>query len=370
MLREECRAGTKVVFGRPNGEKTVGEVVEVHETTAEVRALETRGDGNRGSEEHRTKKRPAGTVWRVGFDIIKPLDERLLEALRTLPPKDENLLDYLERGSETLWAGGGKEPHFGTHGWKYIGSKEQDAILQAISSNYEHIRSLCHKIVVREGSSWTQEGLDDLNKRLAILFKALGRPVSEAVCRAWENDRRNRKAKSFDEPQRQAVVAITKEFKGATDRMHAWSVLGSLLGGNVGLSVKRLASLMNNKNEHTATLVSNPLAFGDKEETAGLVLSAGADETSVALPGGEVGMIQNEDPANGEDKKFADFFTSECQARGIAPSPLLADRASRDFLMWKAGVTENHWKTLVRSTLDNHARARTSRQLCTNRKLD
>ena len=45
MLREHCEIGMKVVFGRPNGEKTVGEIVEIHETTAKIKALESRGDG-------------------------------------------------------------------------------------------------------------------------------------------------------------------------------------------------------------------------------------------------------------------------------------------------------------------------------------
>jgi len=193
MLREECKTGMKVVFGRPNGEKTVGEIVEVHETRAAVRTLEARGDGNRGSEEHRTKKRPAGTVWKTDLDIIEPLDERLLEALQSLPQKDENLLDYLERGSETLCAYG-KMQHFGMHGWECIGGKEQDAILQAISSNYEHRRSI-HKV---SSSMWRQSCLDDLNKRLVLLFEALGRPVSEAVSRAWKDNQRVRLANSKD----------------------------------------------------------------------------------------------------------------------------------------------------------------------------
>ncbi|NDD54549.1 hypothetical protein EBZ39_11860 [bacterium] len=102
MLREHCEIGMKVVFGRPNGEKTVGEIVEIHETTAKIKALESRGDGNRGSEEHRTKKQPAGSVWNSPFNNMEPLNKPMLEALRSLPQKDENLLDYLERGSETL----------------------------------------------------------------------------------------------------------------------------------------------------------------------------------------------------------------------------------------------------------------------------
>jgi len=102
MRKEDCRTGMKVVFGRPNGEKTVGEIVEISETKVQIKTLESRGDGNRGSDEHRTKIKPAGTVWSATFDIVEPLNKLLLEALHSLPPKDERLMDYLERGSETL----------------------------------------------------------------------------------------------------------------------------------------------------------------------------------------------------------------------------------------------------------------------------
>jgi hypothetical protein len=187
MLRGLCRTGMNVVFGRPNGEKTVGEVVKVHETTAEVRALETRGDGNRGSEEHRTKKQPAGTVWRPTFDIMEHLDGSLLEALRTLPPKDENLLDYLERGSETLVL--------------KFQSEEEIAILRAIFLVYKERRSIS-SLISKYRAKRTQDAemeadsleylRDKQNRRLNHLFQALGRPASLAAICAWEDERRIR----------------------------------------------------------------------------------------------------------------------------------------------------------------------------------
>lgn len=202
MLREHCRVGMKVVCGRPNGEKTVGEVVQIHEKRAEVRTLETRGDGNRGSEEHRTKKRPAGTVWGFTFDLVEPLAPPLLEALRSLPPKHERLLEYLESGSEPL-CGVGSPTHFFVS-WGVMGRDEQHAILRAISSNYAHRRSF-YQIVP---SAWRQRSIDELNQRLGILFEAFGRPVSEAVLCAWEDDLRIERE-------------IRKEFPDTTDYMKA-----------------------------------------------------------------------------------------------------------------------------------------------------
>jgi len=207
MLREHCTIGMKVVFGRPNGEKTVGEVAEIHQTTADIRTLEARGDGNRGSEEHRTKKQPAGTVWKPGFDIMEPLDERLLEALRTLPPKDENLLDYLKKGSETLI---GKSI-------RWLRRNEATSLLEAIFFFYRNRRDISksywkYRRMQDPSAAYEADALlsdwKDYNRRLSLLFQALGRPVSEAVSQAWEDDRR-------------IHSEIDKEFGEATDRIKA-----------------------------------------------------------------------------------------------------------------------------------------------------
>ncbi len=53
MTASEFKVGDKVVFGRPNGEKTAGTVVKINRTRIKVRQDEARG--------HRS----AGTVWSV-----------------------------------------------------------------------------------------------------------------------------------------------------------------------------------------------------------------------------------------------------------------------------------------------------------------
>jgi hypothetical protein len=234
MLREECKTGMKVVFGRPNGEKTVGEIVEVHETKAQIKTLESRGDGNRGSEEHRTKKRPAGTVWSISFGIMEPLNRTLLEALHSLPPKEENLLDYLERGSKTLI---GESTCRRARACMF--EDEELAILRTIILNHRSRRSIAERIKgfqrdlsasadkpgscgkcdfcinLREKREDIQFEVKSLtthlerhNHRLRLLFEILGRPVSEAVYRAWEDDRRINKE-------------IDKEFADIWDRVKA-----------------------------------------------------------------------------------------------------------------------------------------------------
>ena len=54
--------GQKVVFGRANGEKTLGTVVAVNAKSIKVRQDEARGS------------KPVGTVWGVAPSLVRPLD--------------------------------------------------------------------------------------------------------------------------------------------------------------------------------------------------------------------------------------------------------------------------------------------------------
>ena len=56
--------GTKVTFGRPNGEKTLGTIVKVNPTKYKVRQDEERGS---------TRIRAAGVVWGVPFSMVTPV---------------------------------------------------------------------------------------------------------------------------------------------------------------------------------------------------------------------------------------------------------------------------------------------------------
>ena len=53
MQIEECHRGMKVLFGRANGAKTLGEIIKLNPTKAKVKTIEARGSG------------PAGVIWNV-----------------------------------------------------------------------------------------------------------------------------------------------------------------------------------------------------------------------------------------------------------------------------------------------------------------
>ena len=58
MLREQCKVGMTVTFGRTAGEKTVGVVEKCNPSKAKVRTTEARG------------KSPAGTIWHVPYSLL------------------------------------------------------------------------------------------------------------------------------------------------------------------------------------------------------------------------------------------------------------------------------------------------------------
>lgn len=62
MRREDCRVGMVVLFGRENGEQTLGEVIKLNLRSAKVKTLEARGYGRGGKP---------GTKWRVDYGLMQ-----------------------------------------------------------------------------------------------------------------------------------------------------------------------------------------------------------------------------------------------------------------------------------------------------------
>ena len=54
----EARVGQRVLFGRENGEKTLGEIVKVNAKCAKIKQIEERGNHS------------VGTVWRVPYQFL------------------------------------------------------------------------------------------------------------------------------------------------------------------------------------------------------------------------------------------------------------------------------------------------------------
>jgi len=105
MLRDQARVGMRVYFGRPNGQKTLGEILRVNPSKAKVRVLEQRGTHSISAE------------WSVPYSLMTPATDGDGESKPTLGSTDivrtgvESLINRygLTRVLEALKAVTGKE---------------------------------------------------------------------------------------------------------------------------------------------------------------------------------------------------------------------------------------------------------------------
>ena len=66
MERTDAFVGQKIYFGRPNGQKTLGQVIKVNRSKLKVKQLESRGHYRNYS---------VGTVWTVPPSLCTPADD-------------------------------------------------------------------------------------------------------------------------------------------------------------------------------------------------------------------------------------------------------------------------------------------------------
>lgn len=66
MRTSNFKIGDKVLFGRPNGEKTLGVVEKVNAASLKIRTLESRG---------LAREKSAGIIWRVHPNLVEHADD-------------------------------------------------------------------------------------------------------------------------------------------------------------------------------------------------------------------------------------------------------------------------------------------------------
>lgn len=149
MLKEDCKEGMKVTFGRRHGEKSLGVVRKCNRSKAKVELLEERGRG-RGSV--------VGTTWIVPYSMMEPAEE----------------------GEKTVKAPMGYNP--------FEGAADQH-IMEAIVSLYS---DLSPENLSCDGELTTSQVAGKRAKLLRKLegcFKAYGRQVSESEAYEWYRQR-------------------------------------------------------------------------------------------------------------------------------------------------------------------------------------
>lgn len=158
MLVHQAQVGMKVVFGRGNGEKTLGEIVKVNPTKAKVKILEARGNG-RGSE--------VGSVWTVPYSLMTPSGVAFIDELNAMPP----MPSIPDQPVVTT-----------SHG--------DSCIMEAILDCYNRLSPEWLTCDGELPMNEVNRRRNSLNSRLSHLFKALGRPVSESAAYKWEDERK------------------------------------------------------------------------------------------------------------------------------------------------------------------------------------
>lgn len=148
MLRENCRVGLEVFFGRENGQQTKGVVTKMNRLKAKVKLLESRGNG-RGSH--------VGAEWGVPYSMMVACGENGNVAENK--PEPINYSPFQD----------------------FVDQK----ILEAINHVYNCLSPenlFCDGEISRAEA---EKKRTKLNRQLKGLFQAFGRPVDEMTAYEW-----------------------------------------------------------------------------------------------------------------------------------------------------------------------------------------
>lgn len=158
MLREQCQVGMIIEFGKGNGEWTKGEIIKINPKMAKVKTLESRGHGAGGF---------AGAVWSVSYALMRPLNGT---------------------ANTTVTVNVADEPF----PYSPFTMSADNFIMEAILDVYVR---LSPEWLTADGERPVREVhalRGRLENKLSHLFKALGRPVSESVAYAWDEERKKK----------------------------------------------------------------------------------------------------------------------------------------------------------------------------------
>lgn len=170
MKMHECQVGMTVMFGRANGEQTLGEVVKMNPTKAKVKALCNRGNG-RGSE--------VGSVWNVPYSLMTLAGGHLM--------LDEVNTDKREGVAATLIQAIVDPPV------SYNEFSDTNLIMDVIVDTYNRLSPewlTCDGELPR---TQVMARKRELERRLRGLFIAIGRNVGESEAFKWDDEKRKRK---------------------------------------------------------------------------------------------------------------------------------------------------------------------------------
>jgi len=176
MIREECRIGMIVEFGRENGERTKGVVVKMNPKKAKIRILESRGAG-RGSQ--------AGSQWGVPYSMMFAVQDAVTETAVAMQSFAQP-----------------NNPAF-----KAFAQAKSIADQPVPYNPFAHVDNLILEAIYITHMDLSPENLScdgelpmyqvnarrsKLNARLTYLYKAYGREVSESAVCDWMDEKKKK----------------------------------------------------------------------------------------------------------------------------------------------------------------------------------
>ena len=164
MLKEECRIGMHVYFGRSQGQKTLAEIIKLNDKSAKVRILEQRGHGRGGV---------AGKLWNVHYSLMFPAPV----AGAAVKVQNKALGKPTLPGDKKLV-------------YSQFQPQEDIHILQAIACVYANLSPENLSCDGEIPAAAVEIKRRELNAKLDALQTALGRKVDEYEVREWERQRR------------------------------------------------------------------------------------------------------------------------------------------------------------------------------------
>lgn len=165
MKIHECQVGMKVMFGRSNGEQTLGEVIKVNPAKAKVKILQSRGNGRGGF---------VGAVWSVPYSMMTHAGATIL--LDEMTPAHEDLPALMHAIVDPPVP--------------YNQFSETNLIMEAIVDTYNRLSPewlTCDGELPRTQIIARKR---ELERRLRGLFMAMGRDVSESAAYDWADAKR------------------------------------------------------------------------------------------------------------------------------------------------------------------------------------
>jgi hypothetical protein len=176
MIREECRVGLVVEFGRENGERTKGVIVKMNPKKAKIRIIESRGAG-RGSH--------SGSVWGVPYSMMIAVQDATTDTAITMQSFAQPDNPAFKAFAQAKSMADQPVPY---NRFTYV----DNLILEAIYATH---MDLSPENLTCDGElpvHAVNAKRSKLNARLTYLYKAFGREVSESASCDWMDEKRSK----------------------------------------------------------------------------------------------------------------------------------------------------------------------------------